>query len=187
MSVQSHAMTFARERPLKINYYNEISRNCQIIINTIRSQPQYSELYEYKGANNKYYAIETDESKLALVNNSTVNDVLLAHYSGFTETLLSVVTGYCCPEIALMMDVVSAIQDAATGELTPLSLSAVLASLCGEENLSMALSFASFTSDVLTCEVKHGDPIVSIYFSAYSNASFVYDNDGNIKKAEMYL
>jgi len=182
MNYYAHNVLLAEKYPISAYFYNSEARNCKIVMDTIRSKSQYSELYEYQGANNKYLAGETDEMIASFASKSSVNAFTLGSYNGFYETIASVVIGYYGPLVGELADVISLLRDAYNGELDSMSFGAFIAGLLDLDDIALALSFFSSASEIIDSDVEVGDPIIRISFSAYASAEYIFDVNHNIKK-----
>ena len=159
---------------------------CKIVIDTIRSQSQYSSAYEYQGTNNKYLAGETNDTMLSFVSKSAINALTIGSYNGFYETIATLVIGYYCPQVGELIDVINLVDNMVTGKIDAISFGAFIAEYCLDmKDIAMALNFFSSASDVIDCDVVVGDPVIRISFSAYAYAEYVFDADHNIKKVRI--
>ncbi len=185
MHYYAHNVLLAQNNSTSSYFYNEEARKCKIVIDTIRSQTQYSKLYEYQGADNRYLASETNETLASFVTKSAINALTLGSYNGFYESIASLVIGYYCPQVAALTDVISLIDDAVNGKIDAISFGAFIAEMLHMDDIAAALSFFSSTSDIIDCDVILGDPVVRISFSAYAYAEYVFDADYNPKKVSI--
>ena len=185
MHYYAHNVLLAREHPISAYFYNAEAEKCKIVMDTIRSQNQYSSAYEYQGSDNKYLANETNDTMVSLVSKSTINALTIGAYNGFYETIASLVIGYYCPIMGTLIDIVGWANDIATGKMDAISFGSFIAELVGLDDIAIALSFFSSASDIIDCDVVIGDPVVRISFSAYAYAEYVFDTNFNIKKVSI--
>ena len=185
MHYYAQNILLAKEKPNSAYFYNSEAENCKIVMDTIRSQNQYASSYEYKGSNDKYLAVETNNTMLSFVSKSTIDALSIGTYNGFYETIASLVIGYCCSPMGDLIDVISLVTDMAAGEIDAISFGSFIAGLMDLNDIAIALSFFSSASDIIDCDVLIGDPVVRIAFSAYAFAEYVFDTNYNIKKVKI--
>ena len=185
MHYYAHNLLLAREYPISAYFYNAEAEKCKIVMDTIRSQNQYSSAYQYQGSNSKYLAGETNSTMASFVSNSAINAWTIGSYNGFYETIATLVIGYYCPEMGTLIDIISLAKDISSGEMDAISFGSFIAGLMDLDDIATALSFFSSASDVIDCDVVIGDPVVRISFSAYAHAEYVFDTDYNIKKVSI--
>ena len=185
MHYYAHNVLLAQKYPLSAYFYNAAAQKCEIVIDTIRSQAQYSALYEYQGADHRYLSTEINETTASFVLKSTMDRFVLASYNGFYESLASLVIGYFCPQIAALTDVISLVSDAVNGKIDAISFGAFIAELLQKSDIANALDFFSSAADIIDCDVCIGDPVVRICFSPYAYAEYVFDANHNIKKVRI--
>ena len=185
MNYYTHNVLLAQKNPGLFDFYNEEARRCQIAMDTIRCQPQYSALYEYQDENSRYLASETDEFIASGVSKTTINEFTIGAYNGFYESIASIVIGYYCPQVGELFDVISLARDIANGEMDAMSFGAFIAGLLDLDDIATVLSFFSSTSDIINCDVCIGDTVIRIMFCAYACAEFIFDVNHNIKKARI--
>ena len=182
MHYYTHNVLLAEEYPLAAVWYNEEARNCKIVMDTIRSKPQYSALYEYQGANNRYLATETTDKLDSFVTKKNVNALTLGIYNGFYETIASLVIGYYCPQVSVLLDVLSLLEDSVDGQIDAISFGAFIAGQLEMDDIANALSYFSSASEIVNSNVSIGDPIICISFSPAARAEYIFDANYNIEK-----
>jgi len=185
MHYYAHNLLLAREYPISAYFYNAEAEKCKIVMDTIRSQNQYSSAYQYQGSNSKYLAGETNSTIASFVSNSAINAWTIGSYNEFYETIATLVIGYYCPEMGTLIDIINLAKDIASGKMDAISFGSFIAGLMDLDDIATALSFFSSASDVIDCDVVIGDPVVRISFSAYAHAEYVFDTDYNIKKVSI--
>lgn len=179
----AHNDLLAEKIPISAYFYNSEAQRCKIVMDTIRSKPEYAELYEYQGPNGKYLADETDETIASFVIRDAINWITVGSYNGFYETIASTVVGYYCPTVGMLSDIISLLEDTVKGKIDAISFGAFLAGLSKDmKGIAMALNIFSSASDIIDCDVIVGDPIVRIAYSAYACAEYIFDINYNIKK-----
>ena len=185
MHYYAHNVLLAREYPISAYFYNAEAEKCKIVMDTIRSQNQYSSAYEYQGLNKKYLAGETNDTMLSFVSKSAINLFTIGSYNSFYETIATLVIGYYCPPIGTLTDIISLAEEMSTGEMDAISFGSFVAGLIDLDDIATALSLFSSASNIIDCDVVIGDPVIRISFSAYAHAEYVFDTSYNIKKVSI--